>query len=229
VKAFYAVLFCLFASPVFAVEPARFMFAETPYWYTDAVPDKIKCARSPVDTNVHDCRVKDIPGQVPVELIRQDGSEHTVEMMATPMSINCRMGVCANRLGHVAGRVKTPAWLKPTDLTVWYATIGFYIAEENGTYYAFKHGTGPDASNFPRPPIYAELQTSSSLSDVKTYDVWCEPDSDTCDFEGKHVPRKELKNYMPVVETEYCDMLFCYATENYEGVVGRAPYGMIGE
>lgn len=61
--------------------------------------------------------------------------------------------------------------------------------------------------------------------DKPTYDVWCDPKSDLCDYYDQEVTRTWLVANMPQVKTKWCDELFCY-NENYNAVVGINPDSM---
>lgn len=72
-------------------------------------------------------------------------------------------------------------------------------------------------------PLGVPAQIGEPSQEPKVYDIWCNPQSDTCDYQGKQIPRGEVHQYIPYVETQWCDSMFCYKSAAYEEVVGSNP------
>lgn len=72
-------------------------------------------------------------------------------------------------------------------------------------------------------PLGVPAQIGEPSQELKVYDVWCDPKSDTCDYQGQDIPREQMHQYIPYMDTPWCDSMFCYKTNAYDEVVGSNP------
>ena len=72
-------------------------------------------------------------------------------------------------------------------------------------------------------PLGVPAQIGEPSQEPKVYDIWCSPQSDTCEYEGKDIPRKDVYKYIPYVQTQWCDSMFCYKDSASDEVVGSNP------
>ncbi|POA48296.1 hypothetical protein C1893_10565 [Pseudomonas sp. MPR-ANC1] len=67
----------------------------------------------------------------------------------------------------------------------------------------------------------AQAETSPSSTPGRIYQLWCDPQSDYCDLEGKQILRKDLPKYVPFGGSDDCMLEIC-VNSNQE-VVGLNP------
>lgn len=75
----------------------------------------------------------------------------------------------------------------------------------------------------PITPLGVPAQIGEPSQEPKVYDIWCSPQSDTCDYEGQDIPRQEVYRYIPYKQTPWCDSMFCYKDSAQDEVVGSNP------
>ncbi len=214
-----------------AAQAEEMMFYERPAFMADSMPLKIDCvATSPRSLKcTGDYKA---PAFVPVKVVDSSGHNLRVERANPLFTGTCMGGMCSD------DRNKAPIGdviLNDTSdlMPVRFVLIdGYYIFHDpknpQSGVWAYKRGFGPLADKYPPYAIFTEsVQRMSSNTDSNTFDVWCSPQSDTCDFNGKQVARQELAKLMPKKSSEWCDMEFCYATESFEGVIGINPGGSL--
>lgn len=106
----------------------------------------------------------------------------------------------------------------------------FYIYPgSDGKDWAYKNGTGPlfgepQAGNTVQLPATSSVKATATVKG--TYDIWCDPQGDTCDLTidggSDQVSRERLPVYVPVAsDTKNCSMEFCY--NSTQDVIGLNP------
>lgn len=211
-----------------AVQAEEMMFYERPAFMAETMPQKIDCvATSPRDFKcTGDYKA---PAYVPVKVSDSNGQNIKVQQINPLFTVTCMGGMCSDdRTKAPIGDVimNDPNDLMPIGVIM---IDGYYLYNDNKTgLWAYKRGFGPKADQYPPYAIFKEpVQKMSSNTRSDTYDVWCSPQLDTCDLNGKQVNRSELSKLIPKVTSEWCDNEFCYATEFFEGVVGINPAGFL--
>ncbi|WP_282397111.1 hypothetical protein [Pseudomonas sp. PS01298] len=99
----------------------------------------------------------------------------------------------------------------------------------DGTDWAYKNGTGPlFGGAVSSAPVIAPAITSVKATPTAsgTYDIWCDPQGDSCDLTidggSDMVSRDRLPVYVPIAsDTGNCSMEFCYNSN--QDVVGLNP------
>ena len=106
----------------------------------------------------------------------------------------------------------------------------FYIYPGgDGKDWAYKNGTGPLFGGAPAGNSVVAPATSSvkaTPTATGTYDIWCDPQGDSCDLTidggSDQVSRARLPVYVPLAsDTSNCTMEFCYNSK--QDVIGLNP------
>lgn len=106
----------------------------------------------------------------------------------------------------------------------------FYIYPgDDGKDWAYKNGTGPlfggaSAGNAVVAPATSSVKATPTANG--TYDIWCDPQGDSCDLTidggSDQVSRARLPVYVPLAsDTSNCTMEFCY--DSKQDVIGLNP------
>ncbi len=216
-----SMLVCLSASA------EELMFYERPAFMADSMPLKIECKF--VRAYTFTCfENHELPAVVNAKVVNTLGGNLRVQQVPTTYIASCGQGMC------VSQRDQTPVGDVDFAVLKGHSFIaqtfdGYYLDKDDKEHLvAYKRGFGPKADKYPPYAIFTEpTQRMSTNTRTDTFDVWCSPQSDTCDFNGKQVARQELSKLIPKKSTEWCDMEFCYATEYFDGVVGINPDGSL--
>lgn len=129
---------------------------------------------------------------------------------------------CSNLLrGKCVNQAKEEFGFTGRNETLVQYLIGYdyYLYPGNdGKDWAYLRGTGP---------LFGEaVQTAAVVSSAeKTFEIWCNPQGDTCDTELGEFYRQDLAKHFPMADIYnpdvWCDMEVCYNPQ--EKVVGLNP------
>lgn len=106
----------------------------------------------------------------------------------------------------------------------------FYIYPGgDGKDWAYKNGTGPLFGGAPAGNVVGAPATSTvkaTATATGTYDIWCDPQGNSCDLTidggSDMVNRDRLPVYVPMAsDTSNCSMEFCYNSK--QDVIGLNP------
>lgn len=225
IKMLLCVAFAIFGLNAHAAE---LMFYERPVFMAETMPLSIKCKYiGPYSYTCFEDHV--LPAMVNVKVVNKtDGGSLRVIKTATTYMATCSQGMCVSHYNQAPVGDVDFASLEGHAFTA-QTFDGYYLDKDDSEHLvAYKRGFGPKADQYPPYAILKEpVQKMSSNTRTDTYDVWCSPQSDTCDFNGKQVPREELSSVIPKRTSEWCDNEFCYATEFFDGVIGINPSGFL--
>lgn len=222
----YILAFLLAATSLIAVADVQYVYNGRPAWYTSEFPDHIDCHPTQLPAR-GECKLPNLPATTQVTISQPNGSDFQVIELPTVQQVLCKGNVCSDPYKHPAGNATNPSHYPNNLPYIWFVPQGYYVTKEGIQYRAYKHGTGPFGKRF-NLPIIANDEGADQIG-TKTYDVWCNPQSDTCTFEGQEVEREKLKMLIPQIATDWCDLVFCYNNSNYDAVVGRDPDGMLSD
>lgn len=226
-KRFAPILLAVLSVFSITASAAELMFYERPAFMADTMPVKINC-NQPASFVVNCKGDYKAPAFIMAKSIMSDGSNLQVVRIDPIVHVTCQNGMCAQN----DNRAPVGELLVPADVYSVYRVEmirGYYLHHDaKSGVWAYKRGFGPLADKYPPYAIYTEpTQYMSTVTDDNVYDVTCMPDSDTCDYQGNQVGRRELKNYIPTKTSEWCDNEFCYSNSSYDGVIGINPDGFL--
>ncbi|MDM9586906.1 hypothetical protein [Pseudomonas asiatica] len=171
------------------------------------------------------CLEESRPGKHVVRYQNRDTGEITMKEEETFEYIRCSKALnkCTDRAENYRGNFTAPR-------DTYYAIFkDFYVYPgADGKDYAYKTGTGPlfggpAAGGTKTPP---KKQLTATPTSKGTYDVWCDPQDDSCsitiDGGDDMVSRQRLPAYIPMASTtNNCTLEFCYNSN--QDVIGLNP------
>lgn len=192
-------------------------------WSQYQTPDAIKC--EVLRSNIKHCTDSTRPEKHVVQYQDQSG-QTTMREEPTIEVVTCipQLGKCIDNSRNYRGKSKNEKDLK------YIVYLDFYIYPgADGTDWAYKNGTGPlfggaIAGNNVIKPMTTLVEATATANG--TYDIWCDPQSDSCDLTidggSDQVSRARLPVYVPMAtKVDNCSMEFCYNSN--EDVIGLNP------
>lgn len=171
------------------------------------------------------CLEESRPAKHVVRYQNRETGEITMKEEETFEYIRCAKAQdkCTDRDGNYRGKFTAPG-------DTYYAIFkDFYVYPgTDGKDYAYKTGTGPLFGG--AAATSAATQPAASLTATPTakgtYDVWCDPQSDSCEITidggDDMVSRERLPVYVPMASvTNNCTLEFCYNSS--QDVIGLNP------
>lgn len=185
-------------------------YVKADIWSQYPTPNTLPCIEQPRAT---DCTDKTRPAEHVVQYRQTDG-QVTMRQERTFDLVTCyvQAGKCVDQARNYRGKavgVESQAFAIYKD---------FYVYPgSDGKNYAYKNGTGP---LFGGQPAGGQAQPTSAS---KVFDIWCNPQGDTCDYQNQQLTRNQLPQHIPQAsDTSNCISEFCYAT-NGSDVIGLNP------
>jgi hypothetical protein len=192
-------------------------------WSQYQTPNAIKC--EVLRSNIKHCTDSTRPEKHVVQYQDQSG-QTTMREEPTIEVVTCipQLGKCIDNSRNYRGKSKTEKDLK------YVVYLDFYISPgADGTDWAYKNGTGPlfggaIAGNNAIKPMTTSVKATATANG--TYDIWCDPQSDSCDLTidggSDQVSRARLPVYVPMATiVDNCSMEFCYNSN--QDVIGLNP------
>lgn len=192
-------------------------------WSQYQTPNAIKC--EVLRSNIKHCTDSTRPEKHVVQYQDQSG-QSTMREESTIELVTCipQLEKCIDNSRNYRGKSNTEKDMK------YVVYLDFYIHPgADGTDWAYKNGTGPLFGGAPAGTnVVAPLTTSVKATPTAngTYDIWCDPQGDSCDLTidggSDMVSRDRLPVYVPMAsDTSNCSMEFCYNSK--QDVIGLNP------
>lgn len=183
----------------------------TPVFYGKFAPDRYKCVYVE-DKRYGYCGALGLVEEGEVGFTGPNDSNKGVGYVIRLYGeVVCNNGNCTSNYGEPLGQIAK------ADTSYWYIPTGYYLADVKGEYYAFKHGHGPLAHDFPMKNVKVLPGYDDPVDGVQEhfkhdyvrYAVYCN-ESLECSYMGRVMLASQLVDYIPKVMTTTCNKLFCY-------------------
>lgn len=201
----------IFGARLNKAEAAPLQYYGTPVFYGKFAPDQFEC----IYNGTHRYGYCGALGSVEEGEVGftdpNDPNKGVGYVMRLYGEIVCVNGNCNSNYGEPLGQIAN------TETSYWYIPTGYYLADVKGKYFAFKHGHGPLAHDFPMKNVKVLPEYNDPVNGVQEhfkdtrerYDVYCN-EAMECSYMGRVMLASQLHDYIPKVMTTNCSKLFCY-------------------
>ncbi len=224
---------------------AEWWYYETPSFYSADYPNEVNCRYSDhlssQRTDIFNCYPEPLNSKTENVVVQYDSGEIKVETITVTNAANCNDGLCVGAWSdEFLGKLTNPR--NPTKKLHALLMQEYYLHNHpaTGEVYAYRKGTGPMATSFQithiendhnafynHAGVVAANDTTSQATGGQTFDLWCNPRGDFCNYTDAdgveyRLDRDELPNYIPIAEdTRDCNMEVCY--DDNMDVIGLNP------